>query len=179
MTEGKDTVRLFDSAGNDTFYGQKAASRLVGTGYDVSVSGYQSLIAFASAGTDRAYLEDSDDDDTTRARPHKIVLWGGSTADPTYEITARKFDQYHFTGNHAGYDSAKLHDTALSDHVDALGDCVSLYRNEGDPELLYEVAAFEWVRLYATQNESRDTLKKDDALACELIYDPTMWEELP
>lgn len=180
MTDGKDTVRLFDSEGNDTFFGQKAESRLTGPGYDVTVSGYDSLIAYASKGTDIAYLEDSEDDDTTRARPHKIILWGNDDAHPTYEITARKFDECHFEAKHGGYDRAKLHDTIFSDHLGATGDTASLYRNDGKLDLLYEVVAFDWVKLYATDNDAHDTIKKDEPLEFELVYDvPSLWDEVP
>ncbi len=179
MTDGKNTVRLFDSEGNDTLYGQKDKSRMIGSGYDVTVSGYDSLIAYASIGNDIARLEDSADDDSTRARPHKIVLWGGEDANPTYEITARKFDEYRFEGKHGGFDRAKLHDTALDDRVDASSNTASLHKNDGELDLLYEVVAFEWVKLYATSNGSQDTLKKVDPLDFDLVYDESLWEEVP
>jgi parallel beta helix pectate lyase-like protein/PKD domain-containing protein len=179
MTDGKDTVRLFDSEGDDTFYGRKEQSRMVGPGYDVTVSGYNSLAAYASTGMDLAQLEDSEDDDTTRARPHKITLWGGDDADPTYEIMARRFDEYHFEGKHGGFDRAKLHDTVLADHVHAAGNSASLYTNDSEQDLLYQVAAFEWVKLYATDNGSQDTLDKEGALDFDLVYDKAMWDELP
>ena len=177
MTEGTDRIRLFDSEGDETFYGQKDESRLLGDGFDVTVSGYDHLAAYASSGVDIAYLEDSEDDDTTRARPHKITLWGGDDADPTYEIMARRFDEYHFEGNHGGYDRAKLHDTALNDHVHASGNSASLYANNGEMDLLYEVAAFEWVRLYVSGGE--DTVEKEEPLDFDLVYDPAMWDEMP
>lgn len=179
MTDGKNRARLFDSEGNDVFYGQKNESRMVGNGFDVSISGYDTLAAYASTGLDIAHLEDSDDDDTTRARPHKITLWGGDDANPTYEVMARKFDQYHFEAKHGGTNRAKLHDTALSDHVHASGSSASLYRNSSDLELLYEVVAFDWVRLYATDNGSEDTLEAEDPLDFELVYDPEMWKNTP
>jgi len=178
MTDGKDTVRLFDSTGNDTFFGQKAESRLTGPGYDVTVSGYDSLIAYASKGTDIAYLEDSEDDDTTRARPNKIILWGGDDARPTYEITARKFDEYHFEAKNGGFDRAKFHDTIFNDYVHASGNSASMYGNNGELDLLYEAVAFEWVRLYATDNGSQDTLEKDDPLEFELVYDEGLWDNV-
>ena len=178
MTDGKDRVRLFDSDGDETFYGQKSASRLVGAGFDVSVSGYDSLIAYASKGNDVAFLEDSDEDDTTRARPHKIMLWGGDDSNPTYEITARKFDEYHFESKHDGYDRAKLHDTVFSDHAYLRSSTASLYQNNGELDLLYEVLDFDWVKLYATDNGTQDTLEKDDPLDFDLVFDPARWEEL-
>ena len=180
MTEGKNTVRLFDSDGDDAFYGQKTQSRMVGSGYNVAVSGYDDIAAYASKGFDIAHLEDSEDDDTTRARPHKITMWGGADDDPTYEIIARRFDEYHFERTHGGDDRAKLHDTALSDHAHVDGNSVTLSRNEGELNLLYEVVAFEWVRLYGSNNSSRDTIEKEEPLDFDYVgYDPKMWEEMP
>ena len=179
MTDGKNQVRLFDSEGDDTFFGQKDESRLIGPSFDVTVTGYDTLIAYSSQGNDIANLDDSADDDTTRARPHKVIFWGGDDADPTYEITARKFDEYHFEAKHGGYDRAKLHDTALDDHVNATGNSASLYKNSTDLDLLYEVVAFEWVKLYATSNGSHDTLKKVEPLDFDLIYSEGAWDELP
>lgn len=183
MTDGKNQVRLYDSEGNDTFYGQRDRSRLTGTGFDVTISGYDSLIAYASKGTDLAYLEDSDENDTIRARPHKVMLWGGADANPTYELTARKFDKYHFEAKSGGYDRAKLHDTVLDDHVDAAGNSAQLFRNDAEKNLLYEAIAFEWVRIHGTPNggqiTNRNTLTKTDPLDFDFIYDPALWEEVP
>ena len=222
MTEGNNTVRLFDSDGDDTFYGQKAESQLRGDGFDVTVSGCDTLTAYASTGidvahlndsegddvfhgqrnaswlvgdgfnvtvscfdyvsanasegNDIAYLEDSDYDDTTRARPQKVTLWGGDNADPTYEIMARKFDKYHFEGKHGGFDRAKLHDTALNDHAQASSNSARVYTNSGELDLLYEVVAFEWVKLYGSEGE--DTVEKEEPLDLDLVYDLTMWDEL-
>ena len=174
MTEGKDRVRLFDSEGDDVFYGQKNESRLVGDGFDVTVSGYDMLATYASVGMDVANFEDSEEDDTARARAHKITLWGGDDADPTYEIMARKFDEYKFEGKNGGYDRAKLHDTVLNDHVYASGKTASLYANDGELDLLYEVAAFEWVRLYGS--EGQDTVEREEPLEFDLVYDAAMWD---
>lgn len=179
MTDGTDQVRLFDSEGDETFFGQKGESRLIGEGFDVTVSGYDYLAMYASKGVDIAHLVDSTDDDTTRARPHKITLWGGDYEDPTYTLMARRFDEYHFEAKHGGFDRAKLHDTALSDHVDADGDSATFYKNDGSLELLYETVAFEWVRLYATDGGSQNTIQKKDPVNFELVYDPAMWDEIP
>ena len=179
MTDGKNRVRLFDSEGDDALFAQKDSSRMTGPGFDVTVSGYSTLAAYASTGFDIAHLEDSDADDTTRARPHKITLWGGEDADPTYEIMARRFDEYHFQGKHGGFDRAKLHDTVLNDHVIAAGNSASLYTNDEELDLLYEVTAFEWVKLYGTDNDAQDTLEKEETLDFALIYDPAIWEEMP
>lgn len=183
MTDGKNFARLFDSEGNDTFFGQRDESRLTGAGFDVTVSGYDSLIAYASKGNDVAHLEDSPEDDTTRARPHKVMLWGGDYGDPTYQLTARKFDEYHFEARNGGYDKAKLHDTVLDDYAQASGNSASLYRNSSGLSLLYEAVAFDWVRLYGTpvdgQIQDHNTLRKTDSLSFDLIYSPAEWDEMP
>jgi cysteine-rich secretory family protein len=179
MTDGKNQVRLFDSEGDDTFYGQVEQSRVVGDGFDVTVTGYDSLIAYASKGTDIAHLVDSDEDDTIRARPHKVSLWGGDDSDPTYEITARRFGEFHFEAKHAGFDRAKLHDTALNDHVDASGNTASFYKTDGELEMLYEVVGFEWVKLYSTPGSGQDTVQKGEPLDFDLVYDTELWEDLP
>jgi hypothetical protein len=181
MASGKNTARLFDSEGNDTFYGQRDESRMTGPGFEVAVSGYDTLIAYASTGNDIAYLEDSDDDDTIRARPHKTMLWGGDNDDPNYQLTARKFDDCHIECKYGGYDKAKLHDTVFDDHVDAAGNTASLYRNREGMDLLYKVMAFEWVRLYGTPDdpvENRNTIQKGDPLDFDLVFDPKQWEEI-
>jgi len=72
-----------------------------------------------------------------------------------------------------------LHDTIFSDHVGATGDTASFYRNDGELGLLYEVVAFDWVKLYATDNDGHDTVKKEDPIEFELIYDEGLWEEVP
>ena len=176
MEEGKNFARLFDSGGDDTFYGQKNESRLTGEGFDVTVSGYDSLAVYASKGIDIANLEDSEDDDTTRARSHKITLWGDDYADPTYKIMARRFDEYHFERKNGGDDRAKLHDTVLSDHATASGNTASLSRNDGELDLLYEVIGFEWVRLYGSQGE--DTVEKEEPVGFELVYSTLEWDEV-
>ena len=178
MTEGKDRVRLFDSEGDETFEGQQEESRLTGAGFDVTVSGYDTLAVYASEGLDIANLADSEDEDTTRARPHKITFWGGDDADPTYEIMARRFDEYHFTGGHGGTDRAKLHDTAYGDHLHAEGQSASFYMNDGELDLLYEVVAFDWVKLYTTDNGNEHTFEKEGELDFTLEFDDeTMWDE--
>ena len=91
---------------------------------------------------------------TTRLvpRPHKVELWGKKDGKTTYELTARNFSEYHFEAKHGGVDGAKFHDTALNDHVEASGNTASLYKNDGELDLLYEAIAFEWVKLYGTDN---------------------------
>ena len=179
MTEGENTVRLFDSVGNDTFHGQKEESQLTGEGFDVTVSGYDSLSVIASTGVNIAHLEDSTDNDTTRARRNKITLWGEDDEDPTYVIMARNFDEYRFTGGNGGSDLAKLHDTAYSDHVHAKEETVNFYMNDGKLDRLYEVVAFDRVKLYATDNGNQHTLEQEGELDFSLEFDDeALWDEV-
>ncbi len=77
-----------------------------------------------------------------------------------------------------GFDRAKVHDTALSDHVHSDDDSATFYKNDGDLELLYEAVAFEWVRLYAAEG-SQNTIQKRDRVNFDLVYDAAMWDEIP
>ena len=177
--EARDLARLFGSEEDDILHAQRDASQMIGRQYDVTVTGYNSLIAYAEDGTDQAYYEDSDEDDTVRARSNKVMMWGGSYADPTYMLTARRFDGYHFERTHGGDDQAKLHDTVLDDHVETEDGSVSFYMDrDGERELLYESIAFEWVKLYSEADRGKNTLKTDHSID-DLIFDPSLWEELP
>lgn len=101
---------------------------------------------------------------------------------PTYEVTARRFDEYRFEKKHGGFDRAKLHDTLFDDHAEVSGGSAALYENDGEMDLLYEAVAFDWVRFYAIPDdivENRNTLSKEEPLDFELIYDELEWEIVP
>ena len=179
MSGGKDVARLFGSEEDDILHVQRDASQMTGRQYDVTVAGYNSLIAYAEDGTDQAYFDDSDADDTVRARSHKVMMWGGSYDDPTYMLTARRFDEYHFEQTHGGDDHAKLHDTVLDDHVEVDDGIARFYlERDGERELLYESIAFDWVKLYSESDRGKNTVKRDSSID-DLIFDPELWEELP
>ena len=179
MSGGKDLARLFGSEGDDTFHGQRDASQMTGAQYDVTVTGYNSLVAYAENGVDEAYFDDSEENDTVRARSLKVMMWGGSYADPTYMLTARRFDAYHFERTHGGDDLAKLHDTVLDDYVEVDDGIARFYmERDGERELLYESIAFEWVKLYSESDRGKNTFKSDDSID-DLLFDPQLWEEMP
>ena len=179
MSGGKNVARLFGSEENDTLLAQQDASQMTGRQYDVTVTGYHSLIAYAEDGVDQAYFDDSDEDDTVRARSHKVMMWGGNYADPTYMLTARRFDEYHFERTHGGVDHAKLHDTVLNDHAEISDGIAKFYlERDGEHELVYESIAFEWVRLYSELDRGKNTIKTDSSIN-DLIFDPNLWEEFP
>ncbi len=178
MSEGKDTVRLFDSTGDDTLTGQQHETRMTGPGYEVTVSGYDTLAAYASTGLDIANLTDSDHDDTARALAHKAVMWAGDAANPIYRIVARKFDEYHLDSTHAGFDRVDLYDTVLRDHVNTLGNQLSLFTDAAHLDLLHDVVGYERVNLRAAFSGIRNTLRQQAPIEFDLVYDEALWDEL-
>ena len=166
-----------------------------GIGYHFDNTQYETIVFTGGEGDDTATLTGSPDSEIARFFPDHGTFGengflvtvndvaaitahggGGDDADPTYEIMARKFDEYKFEGKHGGYDRAKLHHTVLNDHAQAEGNSARLYANNGEMDLLYEVAAFEWVRLYASSGE--DSIDKDEPLEFDLLYDSSEWDEL-
>jgi hypothetical protein len=169
---GVDTVRMFDSPGDDQFVGQKDASQMTGPGFDVNVSGYENLIAYASVGNDLASLFDSELDDTIRARSHKTVMYGTDDTGTEYTITARRFDEVHATANtpNGGFDFAKLHDTGGDDHLDSMPGRTTLSRKlpGGSSDLIYEMLGFERIRAYGLEG-GNDTASLQDTPGDDLL----------
>jgi hypothetical protein len=56
---GNDTATLYDSSGNDTFYGSRPFSYLTGTGFFNQVASFFQVSAFSQAGKDTANLYDA------------------------------------------------------------------------------------------------------------------------
>jgi hypothetical protein len=171
---GDDFARLWDSPGNDTLNTQRDLTRLDGGGFGISVTGFHEVDTRATGGGyDIAYFRDSSEDDTVRARAHKVMMWGGEYANPTYKLTARYFDDVFLDATDGGgYDRAKLHDTIRDDLLEATDDWVTLSTQKDD--ILYQAFAFEWVKAYAT--EGLNTVKKLATLPYELILDGN-WRE--
>ena len=152
---GDDLARLFGSEGDDTFEGQMGLSRLSGPGYDVRVHGFERVIADArQAGTDIARLVDSALKDEFHGKPHKSELFDQVTGGDVYKITARGFAEVHAEASNregqqadGGRDKAALWDTARDDLVRASGDQLRFYQERGELRLLYELLAFETVKV--------------------------------
>ena len=156
MSSGSDLAILIGSDQSDSFHGQRGQSRMTGSGYDVRVTGCDTVRAYATGGTDTATLEDSPADDTIRARPHKAVLWSGQYSDPDYSIMARNFDCYNMTSLQGGRDTAKLHDTVFDDLLVATDNMASLYKHNDSKDALYEAVAFETVKAYSSDNDGHE-----------------------
>ncbi len=180
-TGGTDLARLFGTTGDDTFEGQKDTSRLYGSGYDVQVSGFAETVAYASEGTDTASLADSELKDELHAKQTKAQLFDAATGGETYLITARNFDSYRIeasstdgSAGNGGTDIAKLWGTSADDTIEADDDWLSLSVGTGTLETLYEIVAFETVKVRDTDGEN-DTATVGDTLAYDLVLG-TGWE---
>ena len=177
---GADTVRLFDSTGDDQFTGQKDTSQMTGPGFNVTVAGYESLIAYASAGNDVASFFDSELDDNIRARSHKTVMFGTDDTGAEYTVSARAFDEIHATANtvDGGFDFAKLHDTGGDDHLELTPGRAALSRKlpGGATDLLYEMLGFERVKAYGYEG-GNDTVDLQDTPGDDLLRAEFVEEE--
>jgi hypothetical protein len=102
---GDDTAKMYDSVGDDTFYGKSNVSSMLGTGYYNRVTDFEKVQAFASTGTDTARLYDSVGDDTFRAEPTWAALYNSS---PKFGNQATAFDVVHAYMDFRGGDSDTL-----------------------------------------------------------------------
>jgi 6-phosphogluconolactonase (cycloisomerase 2 family) len=87
---GTDRANLYDSPGNDNFYGRKTYSYLTGTGFNNRASGFDRVYGFATAGgtADRAFLYDSSGNDQFVGRPTFSYLKGAG-----FHNQVAKFEQ--------------------------------------------------------------------------------------
>jgi hypothetical protein len=100
-----DRAYLYDSAGNDRFYGRPAYSRMLGTNFDNYASGFDKVYAYATAGDvggvgDRAYLYDSAGDDSFYGRNDYGRLSGTGFLN-----FVQSFDRVYAYANESGFDT--------------------------------------------------------------------------
>ena len=191
---GEDLARLFGSTGDDTFQGQKDASRLITSQYDVTVGAFSRVIAYAgNGGTDTAILTDSALKDEFHGKSHKSEMFDILTDGDIYRITARRFDDVCFMATNregqnldGGRDKAKFWDTPLSanhsgdDYLEARYDdndqpWVSLSTQKTGLDMLYETIACEWVKAYG----STGTNTLDKAAGVDFLMLAGDWNESP
>ena len=172
-SEGSDLARVFDTAADDTFEGQKDTSRFSGAGFDVLVHGFRQVIAYASEGTDTARFVDSELADEFHAKPWKSQMFDAAT--DFYDITARRFDSVRAEATNVeggsqdgGYDIAKIWPSGLDDLMEVSEDWLRFGQQGDSFELLYEVIGFETVRVRDTADEN-DTAVINDPLTYDLI----------
>ncbi len=180
-TGGSDLARLFGTTGDDVFEGQQETSRLAGTSYDLEVHDFTQVVAYASEGTDTASLVDSDLKDELHAKPAKAQLFDAATGGGTYLITARSFDSYRVEASGAGgsdedggLDIAKVWGTAGDDTIEVADDWLRLSAGTDSLETLYEILAFESIRVRDTDGEN-DTAVVSQSYTFDLVLG-TGWE---
>lgn len=165
-SDGNDLARVFDTTDNDLFEGQKETSRLSGNGFEVLVHDFRYVIAYASMGTDTATFVDSGLEDEFHAKPWKSELFDIGT--DVYEITARRFDLVRAEGVNGDRDIAKVWPSSADDLIEAGGDRFLFFQVNNTLELLYEVVAFETIRVRETTVED-DTANVEEPLAFDLV----------
>ena len=171
---GDDFAVAIGSPNADEFFLQKDVGRVTNARTEVNFLGFDRVIAHAQGGYDIVRFEDAAGTDELRCRSLKAEMKGSG-----YNLIARRFEEVFAESKHGGGDKAKLHDTVLNDHAVVSGNTASLYTNDPELDLLYEVVAFEWVKLYGTDDGSRDTLEKNEPLDFLFFYVEELWEELP
>ncbi len=176
-TGGSDLARIFDTAGDDAFEGQKDASQLYGTGFDIQAYGFGRVIAYASEGMDAAKFVDSALKDEFHAKPTKAELFDAATDGDNYRITVRRFDSVYAaatnsdgTSGAGGSDIAKIWPTAAADTIEAADDSFEFYRQDDSLELIYDVVAFETVRVRETTDDG-DSASISEPLTYALLLD--------
>ncbi|NLS97872.1 MAG: hypothetical protein GXX96_37500, partial [Planctomycetaceae bacterium] len=107
---GNDQARLYDSVGDDWFYGKSTESWLSGTGFCNVAWGFDRVDAYANAGgNDRARLYDSAGDDSFYGKATESWLSGDG-----FSNVAWGFDRVDGYAS-GGYDQAKFYDSAGND----------------------------------------------------------------
>ena len=174
-----DLARVFDTPADDTFVGQKDVCWLTTEDpdvLDVGMHGFGQVIAFAyENGNDVATLKDSELKDEYHGKSHKSQIFDAETDGDVYEITVRRFDTVRADGSDGEQrDVAKLWETVGSDRVEGASDWAKL-SNEETSRLLYEVLAFEFVKVRSSTGGD-DRSEVTEPLAYELVFGDG-WEE--
>ena len=151
-TAGKDLARVFDTAGNDTFEGQKDASWMRTDVFDVGLHNFRQVIAYGNeGGRDEAFLKDSELKDEVHLKSHKSEIFDQPTNGDTYKITARGFDTVHADGTQgAGYDKVKIWDSAHDNRVEAADYWAHVFAQKTELEMIFDILAFEFVKVRAS-----------------------------
>ena len=174
---GDDLARVFSTAGTTTFDGQYGFSRSQGSGFDVQMHQFPSVVAHGGKGADVARLIDSALDDVLHAKSHKSVLFDRATGGERYQITVRGFQTLHAEASavDGGIDKVRLWDTAADDLLELSADGLRLL-TPAQAEALYELFAFEIVKA-ASPHGQNDKVKTAGAPAYDLSLEG-IWQDL-
>lgn len=106
---GVDTAQMFDSPGDDLFFGGPVESALLGEGFHNRAKFFEHIEARADeGGDDEARLFDSPGDDAFDARPNHAEMAGPGDE---FTVTADSFDTITGFSDAGGRDQAELHGT--------------------------------------------------------------------
>ena len=168
----KDLARLFDTAGNDVFEGQRDVSWLRTDVFDVGVHNFRNVIAYAlENGNDEATLNDSVLKDEVYLKSHKSEIIDQETKGEIYNITARRFDIVHADASQGeGYDKVKMWETPHDNIVEAADNWARFYAQKAELEMLYDVLAFEFVKVRAS-TAGNDTTNVIEPLGFDLLFE--------
>ena len=108
---GNDAVKLYDSPGDDLLVTTPGFARLEGSGFAIEAVGFESVLAYATAGgLDAAKMYDSPGDDLFYASPIEAILYGEGFYNRT-----KFFEANIAYATAGGIDGAKLIDSADDD----------------------------------------------------------------
>ena len=147
-------AHLYDSAGDDTFYGEPSQSRIVlSTGPENKAIGFDKVKAYATAGgtDDRAYLTGSANNDTFLGREIYSYLIGSGYWNYTLGFDYVEADVTSGAGT--SYDVAHLYDSAGDDTFYGEPSQSRIVLSTG-PE--NKAIAFDKVKAYATAGGADD-----------------------
>ncbi len=152
---GDDYAVLFDTGGDDLLTASYETATMTSATLIRQATGFEEVLGRASSGYDIARLEDSPGDDELRSRSHKSVF--RSLDDDALHVTVRAFDEVYAEAVHGGDDIGKMHDTAGDDELSGTGDTARLsWDDAGSLDLLYEMMAFETIKVYWTTGTNTD-----------------------
>lgn len=146
-----DTAKLYDSSGDDTFLGKAGYGRLIGSGFNNYVKGYDEVRAYASGGEDRARLYDSGGADLFYSKPG--FSWLRGTGCFNYASGFARVYAYASGGN----DTAKFYDSPGKDEFRA----TPAYARMTGRGFYNYARSFE--RVYAYASAGNDTARLYDS----------------
>ncbi|MGB6044471.1 MAG: hypothetical protein WBF93_15035, partial [Pirellulales bacterium] len=111
---GHDVALMYDSVGNEMFYGRPESAEMIGVDFHNQVSGFEQVVAHAwKGGTDRAMLYDSIGKDILIAKPTYSIL--SDTASNYYNVV-KGFDYVDAFATAGGsINKAYLYDSPVND----------------------------------------------------------------
>ncbi|MBN2473391.1 MAG: tandem-95 repeat protein [Pirellulales bacterium] len=148
-----DIARLYDSVGDDIFYGDPVHGALYSQSYNGQYNAtyynrakfFQGVHAYATAGgSDTAGLHGSDSNDTFYADPQESSLYRSGE----FYNRAKYFEAVYAEAHDGGDDRAYLHDSPSADLLQADANWARL--SNAALDFLYQAMGFDYVRATAS-----------------------------